>query len=174
MIKIRAVAVVTVAALAVAVTACSDKQNKQAAPQAPPSKSSLYAGAEKMASCMRGLGWQITIDADGGWEPTGGIPVAQEEQFNRDTDSCKAKFGFDKTPPPLTQAQAEAHYDALVATGECVKKLGYDVPKPPSKQKSVESMISKGDPLWDPYENVFAPGRSKAEIDKVFIACPQP
>ncbi|MET7418231.1 hypothetical protein [Dactylosporangium sp. NPDC005555] len=161
-------------AVAVALAACGASKDENPAIQSTPAKGSLYEGAEKMAGCMRGLGWDITVDRDGGWRSTNGIPVAQKDQYEKDTADCEAKFGYDKPPPPLTQQQAEARYDALVAVGKCVKQLGYDIPPPPSKQKSVESMISSGNPLWDPYQYVVSGTNSSAELDKVFTKCPQP
>jgi hypothetical protein len=163
----------SIAATAVLLAACSTGNNDNTQAQPALTKGSRYEAAEKMAGCMRGLGWDITVDPDGGWRSTNGIPVAQKDQYEKDTAGCETKFGYDKPPPPLTQEQAEARYDALVAVGKCVKGLGYDTPPPPSKQKSVESMVSSGDPLWDPYQFV-AGSNSSAELDKVFTKCPQP
>nr|BFE64558.1 hypothetical protein GCM10020063_090840 [Dactylosporangium thailandense] len=174
MIIKRICLIVGVAAVAATLAACGSNGQGNPQAQSSPTKGSLYAAAEQMAGCMRGLGWEITIDPNGGWGPTDGIPVAQKDQYEKDSASCEAKFGYDKPGPPITREQAEAHYDALVAAGNCIKSLGYDAPQPPSKQKSVESMLSNGNPLWNPYQNVVGAATSKAELDKVYTKCPQP
>lgn len=79
--------------------------------------------------------------------------------------------------PDITEENASAYYDALLASAECLAELGYPVPEPPSRSESITSMLNGDgiiDPMWDPYEALLVEGVSGTDVEAALAECPQP
>ncbi|AYY12332.1 hypothetical protein EF847_06025 [Actinobacteria bacterium YIM 96077] len=161
----------SVTAIAVALAACTTDE-PEADGDSTRTRAPAEDFAENMKRCMGDKGWELTIDDDG--SVMGSAPVEQRDQYRNDMEACKAEYGYDLPPPPMTREQAEEHYAELADAAQCIKDLGYAVPEPPSKQASIESLMSESrDPLWFPYKHVVDT-KDRSEIERVFAECPQP
>jgi hypothetical protein len=165
----RAALLAGAAVVTVALASCT-------APQAEPTEtaSDVVSADANMVQCMADKGWEVQLDNDGGWSTTVGVPDEQLEQFDADVDDCRATFGLDQPPPPLTQQEAEELYDLLTgAVADCVRNLGYTVPEPPSRQAYVELLTGGGLADWHPHYVPEAEA-SFAVYQEVRAECPVP
>jgi hypothetical protein len=168
---VRNLVTVVVLSVAGALTGCTQAGTEAAGEGGAPAVGNY---GPNMARCMADKGWPVTSTSEDSWETTTDIQASRQEQYEADAAACKAGFGYDRSPPPMSRAAAEAFNAKLVAAAECVRKLGYTTPDPPSTRAAVESLTSGGSPLWNPYEHVFDAVRSPAQLDDVFERCPQP
>lgn len=129
--------------------------------------------SEAIATCLREKGWDVTVHPDNSISSE--YPEEQDDQFMSDYENCSDQVHPDQPRPPMTEAQAEAYFDALLDVADCVRGLGYRVAEPPSRQAAVEALQQEIIDLgWDPYESAVLGGGTEEEIDDVYRACPQP
>lgn len=126
-----------------------------------------------MVDCLAGKGWEVTANPDGSY--TAGVPTEQVNEFQAAETECIVELGLDE-PWSLTEAEAAAYFDALVAAAECLRdELGYDIPEPPSRQAAIEEIMTPPIDLgWDPYAGPILGATSGDEYEVIFATCPQP
>jgi hypothetical protein len=123
-----------------------------------------YDFSRDFPDCMRELGWNSTVEDDGG--VTVHVPEGQSEAYEAARDRCDELIGANDRPD-LTDDQLREVYAAMVATRDCLVGLGYELPAAPSEQSFTEI---KG--AWTPYVDlVDDPARDHEDTLK---ACPQP
>lgn len=152
-------------------TACGGTEPED--PPAPtPSETQEDSPAALIAECLRDKGWEVKVHPDNSYS-VGGIPQEQVAQFEADDQTCQ-EAGDHEPPPPMTQEQAGAYYEALWEVAECVRGQGYDPGEAPSRQAAVEALMA---PIIDlrgwPYGDLQGI-ESAQELDELYAACPQP
>jgi len=56
---------------------------------------------------------------------------------------------------PITVAQAEDFYTALMAAEQCLRDLGYPISEPPSRQVIVDDVMNLPMGAWDPWLEIL-------------------
>lgn len=125
-------------------------------------------GAVAMTAVLGGGGW-IALQP---WTAQPATPPAAGTGVGPITSPGTSSAGLD-----ISEENASAYYDDLLAAGECLAELGYQVPEPPSRPASITSMLGGDgiiDPLWDPYETLFVGEVNRADVEAALAECPQP
>jgi hypothetical protein len=126
-----------------------------------------------MVDCLADKGWEVIANPDGSY--TAGVPAEQAGQFQAAETECIVELGLDQ-PWTLTETEAAAYFDALVAAAECLRdEFGYDIPEPPSRQSAIEEiMVPPIDLGWDPYAGPMLGATTGEELEAIFTTCPRP
>lgn len=135
-----------------------------------PLLSRMEAG-EIMQQCMTDEGWDVALNEFG--EITSDHAADQVDEYGADLESCWAKHGFDKPPPPMDRTTAGEFFDLLVASATCLEDLGYSITEPPSREAYVDGLVADGAVIWDPYADI-ADLVTDEEWDAARRSCPQP
>jgi hypothetical protein len=150
--------------------ACSGSEPDAEAADAatPPPREQL---APDMEQCLTDKGWEVKAGAGNRLTLSGGGTGANEiERFLADQEDCYTEYGYDVARPRITEAEAHALWDELLAAAECVEELGYHVAEPPSRAFAVERLQQPVIDLgWWPHENVPALEQNRSHTE-----CPTP
>ena len=87
---------------------------------------------------------------------------------------------IDEFPPiareqfPVTPAQAEAFYAALMSAGQCLRDLGYPISEPPSQQAIIAGATNHDPSIWDPWLEILMWQDPQHSSLRAAAECPQP
>jgi len=128
--------------------------------------------AKNMVDCLSAEGWEVKALPDNSISST--IPDTQSASFDADMEMCVKKFGYDITPPALSEAEIRELYQEDLATRECIKEQGYDIGEPPSEQLYIDSYNNnENTSLIDPYATINTPGKDPQEYYDLLAICPR-
>jgi len=75
---------------------------------------------------------------------------------------------------PVTIAQAESFYMALMDSKQCLLDLGYPVSEPPSRQVIVDEVMTAWGSTWDPWIEILEWQDPQHSFLAANAACPRP
>lgn len=122
------------------------------------------------AQCLIDAGWDISLDADGGYEAT--VPHEQQGAFDADQRRCSDEATDAIPPPAVGEDDYRRLYAHFLETVKCLEAEGYESAGPsPSEQEFVAEAMSSGGATWNPWDvvgNVSAQAAADLEA-----TCPQ-
>lgn len=175
--KLWRVTSITLVAAVLALAGCSTGGDEPA-PTAPSQTAAPSSGDASMVAvrdCMLGAGWEVEIvEQPGGVQGlTGTFPDDQKEQYDLALATCQAESGLSNEPPAMNVEKADEYFDALTETAQCLEGEGIEVPSAPSRQSFIDA-ATRGEIIWNPYENFFTNDLQMDEFTRVNEACPLP
>jgi len=75
---------------------------------------------------------------------------------------------------PISLAQAEAYYAALMEAGQCLRDFGYPISAPPSKQVIVDDLMNPPWGAWDPWMEILLWQDPQHSWQTAITECPRP
>jgi len=75
---------------------------------------------------------------------------------------------------PISVAQAEAYYTALMASGQCLRELGYPISDPPSRAVIIDDLMSPPWGAWDPWMEILLWQDPQHSWQTAISECPRP
>lgn len=135
----------------------------QVAPDREAERQSSAEWFDRLASCLRAEGWQVTWTDDGGMEVD--YSGSSEEAFFASEDACEERIGPQPTPAPLTENEIAEFYRQDLQIAECLAAQGVEVDEPPSLELYTQDYLAM-EPPWAPYDGVHDTA--------ALAACPRP
>lgn len=104
----------------------------------------------RLADCLRGAGWNVQLDADGGMSLQS-LTAEQRPAFIAAKDACEQQIGTLPPPEPLSEQQIRNQYAYLLEVRQCLQKLGYTISEPPTVDAFTDSWATGP---WSPYDDL--------------------
>ena len=135
----------------------------------PPEPLSASPLGDLLYLCLKDLGWDVTIDWDGGvMADSRTIPIEQKPLFDEDTTECFAKIDAVKV---IDDVEKERLYNAELGTRECLIEHGHDVPLAPTLQAYIDTYDTA---LWATWSYVDLRNMDESAYRLLNESCPQP
>lgn len=93
---------------------------------------------DRWLSCMRDLGFTVTIGDDGGYSFEGGSADA----ISASVAACNERAGPEVTYAPITPEEASHQYDLELAAKACLEEQGLAVSEPPSREEYIDRVLA--------------------------------
>ena len=162
------------AALAVtlALTGCTSGAGNGSSVTAPePGPQTMSQWLSKVANCMHGAGWDVTVDADQNGIEMDTLPSSQRGPFRESLAKCERESGPQPNETPITADVAANIYKHLVSMKACLADHGVSTSEPPSQAAFVDDYLS-GQAPWSPYSEI-PDDTGEARRRELYRDCPQ-
>ncbi len=164
---VLALLAMTVAALML--TGCGSPTQPAAPTPSPPQPLSASPLGDLLYLCLRDLGWDVTIDPDGGvLADSRTIPIEQKPLLDEDTAKCFAEIDAVKV---IDDVEKERLYNAELLTRQCLIERGHEIPPAPTLQTYIDTYDTT---LWAAWSYLDLRNMDENAYRQLSESCPQP